>query len=347
MTRPTHPGRAVGVVLLSLILTAESPSERPEAVPTRIASETYTGFLVARHATDHFAPEFTFRVPGWSSSSGSQKIVELVADGTAVKKGQLVARFEFGFEQALDYINDRIAQLETSLQQATIYAAQTKETLELNLRRARMGAETARLNVLKAPAVSKNQAEALAQQQRLAEFEVEAAMQRLSSATASAEAARIHATQQRDAALMMRDRYAYYLERFTVRASHDGIVRHAFNPRERRTLQKGDGVQAGTRVVSVAKDDALAVRFFVPEAHASQVHEGQRLRIQIPTSAEELDGVVERVDFFPQELGYLLENESLPYAREKAIQVMASVVTTSTLATGTEIRVRLVSAEQP
>jgi hypothetical protein len=100
-------------------------------------------------------------------------------------------------------------------------------------------------------------------------------------------------------------------------------------------------------VVSVAKDDALAVRFFVPESQATLVEVGQRVRIQVPTSAEELDGVVDRVDFFPQELGYLLENESLPNAREKAIQVMASVVSTGPLATGTEIRVRLVRAEAP
>jgi multidrug resistance efflux pump len=312
--------------------------------------EMFMGFIVARNATDHMAPEFVFRVPGWSSSSGGSKIIELVADGTVVKQGDLIARFEFGAIQAQNYINERIAATEAALQQSTIYASQVVEVLELDLRRAKMAQETARLNEQRAPALSKIQGEVLALQHRLAVFEVEAAEKRLASTRVTQAAAREHARQARDAALSMRERYEFYLERFTVRAAHDGVVRHAYNARERRTFRKGDNVQSGMRIVSVAKNDALSAVFFVSEVAIASVHKGDRVRVQLPTSTEHLIGEVEELDFFPQELGFLLENETLPNAREKAVRVKASLsstASTASLAAGTEVRVSLSASEPP
>jgi hypothetical protein len=356
-----HRGaRRAGVVVTSTFVasafaaslaTAESTTTATTTATTppasRARSELFQGFVVAQNATDHYAPEFVFRVSGWSSDWGGRKLVELVPDGQRVKQGELVARFEFGAEQALQHINERIARTEAAYQQTRIGAMQTLETLEMALRRKRMDEATARLNLQKAPSLSANQAAALAIQLQLAEFDVTAAEQLLASARTARDAAVEHASRERDAALAMRARYDFYVDRFTVRAAHDGVVRHAFHPRERRKLQKGDGVQAGMRVVSVARDDALAVRFFIPEARAVQVRAGQAVRVQVPTSAEEVEGVVDRIEFFPVEIGFLLENDALPNAREKAVQVRATLTGTGNLAAGTEVRVRLVATDGP
>jgi hypothetical protein len=325
--------------------SSQAPTKTEASTSKAPRAEALQGFLVAQNATDHYAPEFVFRIPGWSSDWGWRKLVELVADGTEVKAGDVVARFEFGAEQALQNINERIQKSESDLAQATIAAGQNLDALEMTLRRKRMDQDTARLNLQRAPALSKNQADALAISVRLAEFDVAAAEQLLASARAAEDASVAHKRKARDAALELRARYDWYLARFTVRAAHDGIVRHAFNPRERRKLQKGDGVQAGMKVVSVAKDDTLAVRFFVPEAQASRLALGQRVRVLGPSGGEEIDGLIARVDFFPQELGFLLENDQLPNAREKAVEVRATLTgAPKNLAAGTEVRVRLIDA---
>jgi hypothetical protein len=338
----------VRLLLLVLGFVLAMGAEGPPSFSSKAKQEALQGFLVAQNATDHYAPEFVFRIPGWSSDWGSRKLVELAPDGTAVKVGDVVARFEFGAEQALQNINERIRRAESDLAQATIAAAQNLDALDMNLRRKRMDQDTARLNLQRAPALSRNQGEALAISVRLAEFDVDAAEQLLASARIAEDATVAYKTKARDAALELRARYDWYLARFTVRAAHDGIVRHAFNPRERRKLQKGDGVQAGMKVVSVAKDDTLAVRFFVPEVQASRLTQGQRVRVLAPSGGDEIDGAVARVDFFPQELGFLLENDQLPNAREKAVEVRATLTgAPGNLAAGTEVRVRLVDGGAP
>jgi multidrug resistance efflux pump len=302
----------------------------------------FQGFLIAKNATVFYAPEFVFRVSGWNSDWGARKIVELAPDGKAVKAGDVLVRFEFGAEEALQYVNQRIQTAESTAQQDHIAAGQAIEGLEIAQRRREIDRQTARLNLEKAPALSRLQADALKIEEQLASFDVDASAQQLESARASWAAVEDFNRQTVAAAHEGKDRYDFYVGRFAVRAPVDGVVRHAFNPRERRKLQKGDNAQSGMKVVSLAKDDALAVRFFVPEAEASGVKVGDAISVVVPTTADEVKGVVIAVDFFPQELGYLLENDSLPNGREKAIAVRASLDSPpSSLAAGTEIKVRL------
>ena len=340
--------------LLLALAAAESPpsssppsssSKPPEK--TQAAKDQFQGFLVAANANDVYAPEFVFRVRGWSSDWGGRKLVELAPDGKAVNAGDVVARFEFGAEDALQWINRSIQEAEAAANQNAIASGQALESLQMTLRRRKMDAATAALNLERAPALSRLQADALAIVKRAADFEVDAAEQQLASATTTWAADKVYRDQNLEALRDGLKRYDYFLNRFTVRAANNGVVRHAFNSRERRKIQKGDGVQAGMRIVSLAQDESLAVRFFVPEGQAGGVVVGSRVAVQIPTSAELVDGVVSAVDFFPQEIGFLLENESLPNGREKAIQVKAMLTTPpSTLAAGTEVRVKLVAAPE-
>ena len=100
------------------------------------------------------------------------------------------------------------------------------------------------------------------------------------------------------------------------------------------------------KILSLAKDATLAVRFFVPEGQAAKVGVGSVIAVVVPTTAEVVAGVVDSVDFFPQELGFLQELEG-PNEREKAIQVRASLTSPPAgLAAGTEVRVKLVTLKQ-
>lgn len=305
-------------------------------------ADLFQGFLVPANATDVYAPEFSFKVAGWQSNWGNVKLLELAPDGKPVKQGDVVARFDFGAKDALRWINERIARAQAELAQGRISGEQSVEALAMETRRKEIESQLAGLNVQKERAVSRLQADVYRIARKLAEFEVDAARQRLAASRSARGAERAHLEKALDRTKEDLERYAFYEKRFTVRAVHDGVVRHAFNPRERRKIQKGDGLSSGQKLMSLAKDPSLAVRFFVPEHRVAMVIPGSELTVVGVASAEEFPAVARTIDFFPQEIGFLLENEDLPNGREKAFQVKGELAhAPEGLSAGTEVKVKV------
>lgn len=335
-------------LLLVLVLGAGSSVPGVDSPPAANASsggathaEQYTGLCVPLNATDLLAPEASFKVAGWSSNWGQHKIMELAKDGEAVKQGQVVARYEFIGKEALRHVQDRIQEAEAARAQALIAADQTLEALQVEARRLELEAKLAAVDIQKAPLVSKRQQALFDIRHQIATFEAEAVLRRVRSAS-QARAAEI-ALQDRTVSLAERDmgRYRFYEHRFSALAPHDGVVRHAFHPKERRKVQKGDSIGPGQKLASLAKDELLGVRFYVPEHRFHVLREGMVV-IATGASGEEHRAVVKKVDFFPQELGFLLELPTIPNAREKAFAVTAELTGPAVgLSAGTELKVRV------
>lgn len=305
-------------------------------------ADLFQGFLVPANATDIYAPEFSFKVSGWQSNWGNVKLLEVAPDGKEVKAGDVVARFDFGAKDALRWINERIQRAQADLSQGKVNGEQAVESLAMEARRKEIEAQLAGLNVQKERAVSKIQADVYKIARKLAEFEVDAAKQRLQASREARWAERAHLEKALERTKEDLARYQFYERRFTVKAPHDGVVRHAFNPRERRKIQKGDGLSSGQKLVSLAKDPTLAVRFFVPEHRVALVKEGALLTVTGVASAEEFPAVARSIDFFPQEIGFLLENEELPNGREKAFQIRGELKKAPEgVSAGTEVRVKV------
>jgi biotin carboxyl carrier protein len=317
------------LVLIALVALTASAKERDPQ------SDLFQGFLVPASATDIYAPEFSFKVSGWQSNWGNVKLLELAPDGKEVKEGDVVARFDFGAKDALRWINERIARAQADLAQGRVNGEQSVESLAMEERRKEIESQLAGLNVQKERAVSKIQADVYKIARKLAEFEVDAARQRLKASRDARWAERAHLEKALERTKEDLARYQFYEKRFTVRAPHAGVVRHAFNTRERRKVQKGDGINSGMKLMSVAKDPTLAVRFFVPEHRVAMVKEGLQLTVTGVASAR-------TIDFFPQEIGFLLENEDLPNGREKAFQIKGELLKApEALTAGTEVRVKV------
>lgn len=344
----TRRALALAVALHACAAAAPAPEVAAgEQTPPRAEDSELQGFVVARTAVDAFAPEFVFKVGDWSSDWGQRKIIELAPDGKAVAAGDVVARFEFGQENVQRQIKESIQRAQSELTQRSLAARQVLDAQESALRRLEMEAQLAALNLQKKPSLSRLQGEGLEILHRMAVFDVDAARQQLASTRAAKSAERAFDEQKLAHAQESLARYEFYYDRFSLRAPQAGIVRHAFSARMRRKLQKGDNVWAGVRIVSVAQDKDLAVRFFVPEARAATVRLGAHVSVVSPASGEAVDGVIERVAFFPQELGFLLENDSLPDAREKALEVRATVQNPPpSITAGTEVRVKLLGTER-
>lgn len=318
-----------------------APASEADA-PVTAQLEQYHGVSVPRNATDLLVPEASFRVGGWASSWGVLKVLELAKDGEPVREGQVIARFEFIGREALRMVEEDIQKAEAEAAQARITADQTLEGLQVEERRLALEARLAAVDIQKAPLVSKKQQALFDIRHRIAQFEADAARQKVWSATQARNAELAFQDQTVARAHQNMARYKFYEKRFALYAPHDGVVRHAFHAQERRKVQKADSIRPGQKLASVAKDDALSVRFYVPEHRVHELRKGMAV-IATSASGEEVRAVVREIDFFPQELGFLMELPTLPNAREKAFAVLADFVEAPAgLTAGTELKVKVV-----
>ena len=80
--------------------------------------------------------------------------------------------------------------------------------------------------------------------------------------------------------------------------------------------------------------------FFVSENQRALVRQGDRVKINSPTTGLEVEAEVQSVADFPQELGFLKDNDDLPNAREKAYVARAVFyVQPEDLKSGVEVKV--------
>jgi multidrug efflux pump subunit AcrA (membrane-fusion protein) len=332
--------------LLALLLAgcqgvAAAPTESPDA-SVEASADLFDGRVVPTNATDLQAPANQFRVAGWSSDSSWTKIVDLVPEGQKVKAGDVVARFEFRATEALPRIKEQIQKAQADAQQFAIEQEAWVRNLQTDRDKLALAAERAKLDTQKEGAVSQRQLALYRIDADIAQFDADAAVERLAVAHRHGAAQAEWHKENVARAQAQQERFDAYKRRFELRAPHDGVVRYAFLPHEHRKVQKGDGMAAGRQVVSIARDEKLSVRFYVPEHRLHEVAVGQKVRVKSLTTSDERLATVRHVDTFPQEIGFLLEDDQRPDAREKAFVVIADFDgETGELAAGNEIRVGL------
>lgn len=344
MRRGCFPG-----VGLLLGLAACTPAPAPETDPAGPSTEAigpatdtaFQGRIVALHPFPIAAPPNTFQLAGWNSTGSWTQLLDLPADGTAVKKGDVVGRFKFRAEGAL-------AQIEQHLQEALADADREQSAQEAKVRdlrhardRARITAERARVDQQRSVALAAREAKRLEIEARLADFEADAADKRL--AAAEAQRAAVLMEKQREVELRQLDRRLFdvFKARFEARAPADGVLRYGWLFYAKRRVQKGDDMPCGTEYAAVAPDARLAVRFYVPEARLGDATLGRRVHAEGGDGKISVDAIVQRVEPFPQALGFLESDWNLTSAQEKFYVVVAAVEGTPALPAGVETKVHL------
>ncbi len=336
--RPRWPGLPALVGLLGLLalpaLSAcddsasasqadgEPPAGEAQEAP-RLAVRGFDGRIVPTSATPLRAPENAFKLRSWSSSSSWTKLSDIGAEGKAFKAGEVVARFEFNGTRARPGVQDEIDKARAEQAEGALKMRQEIEQLRTDLGRLELDAEQAELDTLKEGAVSERAASLARITHRQADFEVDATRRLIAvqAQRGGAEARFMDISVVRAEAEM--ERFANIEQRFKVVAPHDGVLRYGFMSRQRRKVEKGDGMPSGYEFASLARDASVSVEFFVPERRRVEIKVGGRVKVLSPVSGAEVEAVVERVDDFPQEIGFLRDNEELPAAREKAFVVRA------------------------
>lgn len=304
--------------------------------------ETFEGYIIPTNATVMRAPENTFRAGNMQMDSPWIKLQDFPEDGKEVKQGEVVGKFEFRGKQAHPVILEQIQRAEADRERASLDVDDTIQKMRTEEERLGLDAERAELDTRKEGLVSGRDLERFHIARSQADFEASAQTKQLSAYRRSVRAEGAYYDQRLKVANQDMTRYGMYEGRFTVKAPHDGVVRHAFYKRRQRKIQKGDGMPAGMHFVSVARDDALSLQFFIPEDRYDLTRTQKQFVVLSPTSSKTYAVEVERVDEFPQELGFLRENDALPGAREKMYVVHARFgQKPEGLSAGLEVKVRL------
>lgn len=306
------------------------------------ARDVFDGYVVPTNATEMRAPQNTFRIGGWQSDSGWIKLQDLAPDGKEVKKGDMIGRFEFNGKRALPNVMDRIRQAEADAESGGLDVSQNLEKMRTEEARLALEARRASLETQKEGIVSARDLERIKIEEEQAEFEAVSQTKRLKAYRRASVARQASRDQRVLSAKQDLARYKTYEARFVVNAPHDGVVRHAFHRRRRRKIKKGDGMPGGMHFASVARDNTLSIQFYIPEHRYDLTHEQKSFVVQSPTSAKSYAIEVERVEQFPQELGFLKKDDEMPGAREKMYVVHARFVEPpDDLSAGLEVKVRL------
>lgn len=314
---------------------------QPVAAPER-GPRAFDGYVLPMNATELRAPQNTFRVGGWSSSSSWTKLTFLAEDGAEIEEGEVVGRFEFDAAKALAFVESEIRSAEAQRDKSGVDTEAEVEKLAADARMKAIAADRAELDTLRRGVVAERDWQLSVLDYQQAEFDAKATQTNREAAQRALRAEANYQLRNVERAQAMKTRYETYKERFVVRAPHDGVLRHAMHRRRGRKIQKGDGMPAGMQFASLARDKAVWVQFFVPEAQWPNVRGTTAFVVEAATSKTSWPVTVDKVEGYPQEIGFLKGDDKLPNGREKAYVVWARFdETPEDLSAGIEVTVRL------
>lgn len=333
-------------VLLVACQETPAPEERATvAAPVKQApelAETFLGYVEPLSATKLRAPRNSFRILGWNSDSSWIKLKRIPKDGKKVKKGEVLGHFEFNGKEAKPRVEEQIRRAEARMERTGVQHREELSKMRTNERKKKLDASRAELDTRKKGVISERDLAQFQLSHKLAAFDADASNQQVGAYRRASSAEAKYLGEEVGKAHNQMKRYERYEEMFRVRAPHDGVVRHAFNSRRGRKIQNGDGMPSGMHFVSLARDETLTVRFFVPEHRYQLLRSHDVFLIHSPSSDEKFEVTVDRVEEFPQELGFLKEDNDIPAAREKMYVVHASFKEQpEELSSGLEVKVSL------
>ncbi|MBV9302507.1 MAG: efflux RND transporter periplasmic adaptor subunit [Acidobacteriaceae bacterium] len=219
------------------------------------------------------------------------QIVWLAPNGSEVKAGQVVVRFDPSrSEQELREKKVALAQAQASLDQAVADARITSDQDELDLASAELDRDKARLEASKKSIVSAMEGEKSAIDLGLAEQKVKLQQATMQLHKASADAKIASQERLRDAAKAEYDRAERRLAQLNLVSPHDGVVEYRTNRTAGWTnaqpFKVGDHVSAGVTIAELSELSSLEMESKVDEVDRGRIAAG--------------DDVVVHVDAFPE-----------------------------------------------
>ena len=312
-----------------------------EAENTRDAN-IFRGIIEPVNATKLFAPRNEYKL-GWTRRvSANTKLTELAEDGQKIEEGEVVAKFEFQGERIRRQVDEGLDVATAQLQRKAVELQSQKRQLLSEKRLKSIEAQKAEVDIRKGNAVSARDLKRYQLLYEKAEFEQKASAERFEAYREHLRAEkRFYQIEKRKAENDL-NRYLAIERRYVVKAPHAGVVRHAFIPSRRRKVEINDYLRAGMHFISVAKDESVRVRFFVPESSLGKLKTDMPVMVESLSRDVAYEARVSKILPFPQELGFVLDDLNMPGAREKVYVALASFEEViDNLAAGLEVKVRV------
>jgi hypothetical protein len=315
-------------------------AEIPSTSSTLAQSRDFEGLVVPSEALNMRAPTSAVYLGSYTKQGGWNQFESLADDGKLIKKGELIAQFKFEAKGALAQIQQRIKTIVAEREKRMLELDGVLRTLETARAKYNLDTESARLDTLRKSVVSKREQKLAEINHALARFDSRAIRKRIKAHRVTMQAAEQWFEKRKNYADDLLRRYRQYEENREIRAPFDGVVRHGRHPWHRRKILKSDGIPPGHAILSFARNQRIAIQFFIPEATSGVVHIGDSISVIALSGDVNWSATVKKIDFFPQEVGFIRKNEELPNAREKVYVGFAELPPgTVGLIAGNEVRV--------
>jgi multidrug resistance efflux pump len=231
-----------------------------------------------------FAPIVSPQLRGRDSGASQMILVKLVAPGSRVKKGDVIAEFDRQWQlQRIDDQEAGVVQAEAAISKRKAELAIARESALQNLRMARAEMEKARLDLRTAEVRSAIDAEKL----RLILEEATARYQQLQADVPLMEAshaAEIRALElARDEQRLDKERAVRNAERMLIRAPMDGaaVMQTTFRGNQPGTVQEGDQVRSGSLFMQIVDPSTMVLNASVNQTESQRFRLGQEAQIRL------------------------------------------------------------------
>ena len=279
----------VGGLLLVLAATLALMHSRSKAAPPTTSVPTATArrgeFLVIISCRGELIADKTVSIAAPVNVPNLQ-IVWLAAQGSAVRKGDPIVRFDAsGTERQLKEQDAALAQAQASLDQAIAEGRITTEQDKLDLAAQKQAAEKARLEASKKDIVSDIQAQENVIDLGLAEekVRVQQATMELNAASNRSKVGSLQS--QRNKAKELVDVTRQRLASMEVRAPAEGVVSYLMNYSQgwlnAKPFKVGDNVWPGSAIAEIPDLGSLRLKGKVEEIDRGKLQLGQDVRVML------------------------------------------------------------------
>ena len=281
-------------------------------------AQTYRAVIKPAEATILMAPRNEIKANNSASSSSSVKLKWRLEKSRFVKAKELICSFQTSRRSSWFSRADRmIRRLKTQAREKLQKIEEQVQAKQVGLERLKIELQQVELKKIARDVMPFRDFERLLIDIENAKLEIQSTFQRLETLRERKRQLQHSEQINIDDAIAERAYLEEQLDRFEVRAPHDGYVYFPKLSKFKRPVRIDDYFAAGSPVVWLAKDQRQIVEFYVPEFHFQRIQSLERFSVRSSDGRISVQARKASTNLYPQVLTYLLDDPAIPGGQEK------------------------------
>ncbi len=286
--------------------------------------EQYDGQIVPKDFIAFGAPQNTFSLPFWGSSSNGIQISTIEKEGKKVKAGDCIAEFLFRMDGARDHLDRQFPQIKANNQSDLLYLEKHIIQVQQQLEAMTIRTQQAKLDLQKKSHLSLIKQKILDCDFNLLAFESEALKHKLKAAKENLEIKKKLFEKKENIWKNYYEIFDSTKARYKIYAPEDGYLFYPTLEHQNRKIRPGDRLNSGVHFLSLVRSEKSELIFYLPEKDFMKVKKGDKVFIN-SSSETEFSAKVVDISYFPQLIGDVMKNFRLPNAWDKCFIVKAAI----------------------